>query len=165
MSMVNAIRPAGALVALAGALMLAGCASRIDTRGNFADAEALGQITPGESTRGTVADLLGSPTSVATFDDKTWYYIGRRTERVAFFKPELMDQQVVAVQFDDAGVVEEVKVYDTADAQEIELVGRTTPTSGKELNVFQQLFSNIGRFNTEGTSPAVPGGRVPTPYP
>ena len=129
----------GLWLALAGAAMLGGCAARVDTRGNFADVEALEQITPGESTRGTVADLLGSPTSVATFNDKTWYYIGRKTERVAFFKPDLLEQQVVAIQFDDAGLVEDVKLYGPEDAQEIELVDRTTPTSGKKLNVFQQI--------------------------
>ena len=74
-----------ALAALAVAA--ASCAGRVDTRGNLADPEVVSQITPGESTRGTVEDLLGSPTTVATFNDQTWYYIGRKTEKVAFFEP------------------------------------------------------------------------------
>src|SRR5687767_11466940 len=83
--------------AAAVALALGACTGRVDTRGNLADPEVVSQITPGESTRGTVEDLLGSPTTVATFNDQTWYYIGRKTEKFAFFEPEVLEQQVVAV--------------------------------------------------------------------
>ena len=145
------------------ALALAACTGRVDTRGNLADPEAVSQITPGESTRGTVEDLLGSPTTVATFNDSTWYYIGRKTERFAFFKPEVLEQQVVAIHFDQAGTVEDVKIYGPDDAREVELVDRTTPTAGKELTVLQQLFGNLGRFNTE-EGPAAPT-RLPSPVP
>ena len=146
------------------ALALAACAGQVDTRGNFADLEAVSQITPGQSTRGTVEDLLGSPTTVATFNDKTWYYIGRKTEKFAFFEPEVLESQVVAIHFDTVGVVEEVKIYGSEDSREVALVERTTPTAGRELTVLQQLLGNVGRFNSEGgPGPAVPGGRVPSP--
>jgi outer membrane protein assembly factor BamE (lipoprotein component of BamABCDE complex) len=144
-------------------LALAACTGRVDTRGNLADPEVVSQITPGESTRGTVEDLLGSPTTVATFNDSTWYYIGRKTERFAFFEAEVLEQQVVAIHFDQAGTVDDVKVYGPDDAREIELVDRTTPTAGKELTVLQQLFGNLGRFNTE-EGPAAPP-RLPSPVP
>jgi outer membrane protein assembly factor BamE (lipoprotein component of BamABCDE complex) len=145
------------------AVSVASCAGRVDTRGNLADPEVVSQITPGESTRGTVEDLLGSPTTVATFDDLTWYYIGRKTEKVAFFEPEVLEQQVVAIHFDPAGVVDDVKIYGPDDARKIELVDRTTPTAGKELSVLQQIFGNLGRFNTD-EGPVAPT-RLPTPVP
>ena len=146
------------------ALALAACTGRVDTRGNLADPEVVSQITPGESTRGTVEDLLGSPTTVATFNDRTWYYIGRKTDRFAFFKPEILEQQVVAIHFDEAGTVEDVKIYGPDDAREVKLVDRTTPTAGQELTVLQQLFGNLGRFNTEEGGPAAPT-RLPSPGP
>ena len=145
------------------ALALAACTGRVDTRGNLADPEVVSQITPGESTRGTVEDLLGSPTTVATFNDSTWYYIGRKTERFAFFEPEVLEQQVVAIHFDQAGTVADVKIYGPDDAREVELVDRTTPTAGRELTVLQQLFGNLGRFNTEDGATAPQ--RLPSPVP
>jgi outer membrane protein assembly factor BamE (lipoprotein component of BamABCDE complex) len=150
------------LAVAALALAAASCTGRVDTRGNLADPEVVSQITPGESTRGTVEDLLGSPTTVATFNDQTWYYIGRKTEKFAFFEPEVLEQQVVAVHFDPDGVVDDVKIYGPEAAREIELVDRTTPTAGKELSVLQQLFGNLGRFNTD-EGPAAP--RLPSPVP
>ena len=151
------------LLVTAFAAGLSACTGRVDTRGNLADPEVVSQITPGESTRGTVEDLLGSPTTVATFNDQTWYYIGRKTEKFAFFKPEVLEQQVVAVHFDPNGVVDDVKLYGPDDAREVELVDRTTPTAGQELSVLQQLFSNLGRFNSD-EGPAAPG-RLPSPVP
>lgn len=146
------------------ALALAACTGRVDTRGNLADPEVVSQITPGESTRGTVEDLLGSPTTVATFNDQTWYYIGQKTERFAFFKPEVLEQQVVAIHFDPTGIVEGVKIYGPEDAREVALVERTTQTAGRDLSILQQLLGNIGRFSSEGGPGAgVPGGRVPSP--
>jgi outer membrane protein assembly factor BamE (lipoprotein component of BamABCDE complex) len=151
------------LAVAALALAAASCTGRVDTRGNLADPEVVSQITPGESTRGTVEDLLGSPTTVATFNDQTWYYIGRKTEKFAFFQPEVLEQQVVAIHFDAGGVVDDVKIYGPDDAREIELVDRATPTAGKELSVLQQIFGNLGRFNTD-EGPAAPG-RLPSPVP
>jgi outer membrane protein assembly factor BamE (lipoprotein component of BamABCDE complex) len=152
-----------ALAVAAVALAAASCTGRVDTRGNLADPEVVSQITPGESTRGTVEDLLGSPTTIATFNDQTWYYIGRKTEKFAFFRPEVLEQQVVAIHFDPDGVVDDVKLYGPEDAREVELVDRATPTAGKELSFLQQIFGNLGRFNTD-EGPATPG-RLPSPVP
>jgi len=41
------------------------------------------------------------------------------------------------------------------DTRDINTVGRKTPTRGKQLGFFEQIFSNIGRFSTQG--PAQPG--------
>jgi outer membrane protein assembly factor BamE (lipoprotein component of BamABCDE complex) len=136
-------------VFLAGALAigLTACSPRIDTRGNLPDPDIVRELQPGLHDRDQVAQILGSPSTVGTFDDSTWYYISKRTETVAFFDPEIVDQQVLAVHFDNAGVLSEVKVYGYDDGREIEPVERVTPTSGREITILQQLFGNIGRFN------------------
>src|SRR3546814_5404304 len=122
------------------------CSPRIDTRGNLPDPDIVSELQPGLHDRDQVAQILGSPSTVGTFDDSTWYYISKRTETVAFFEPETVDQQVLAVHFDDTGVLSEVKVFGYEDGQEIEPVERVTPTSGREITILQQLFGNIGRF-------------------
>src|SRR5690349_1100017 len=85
---------------LAVAAALAACAPMIDTRGNMPPPEVVATIQPGVTTRTQVSQLLGSPSTVATFNDRTWYYIGRKTETVAFLTPELTDQQVLVIKFD-----------------------------------------------------------------
>jgi outer membrane protein assembly factor BamE (lipoprotein component of BamABCDE complex) len=134
------------------ALALAACQPTIDQRGNLPDQKKLATIEPGVTTREMVSQILGTPSSVSTFSDKTWYYISRRTEQTAFFTPEVLDQQVVAVAFDDGGVVTNVQHLNLADGRPIVPSARETPSAGKELSFVEQLIGNIGKFNPGGSA-------------
>lgn len=137
-----------ALVASCLAAALSACSGVVDTRGNLPDPETVLEVQPGIHDRDQVATILGSPSTVATFEDDTWYYISRRTEQFAFLDPEVLDQQVLMVKFGEDGLVSDMKIYGLEDGQVIDPVDRTTPTSGRELTVLQQLLGNMGRFNT-----------------
>jgi len=125
--------------------LLAGCAPIVHQQGHVRDAEALARIEPGKQTREEVARMLGSPSAVGTFDDRRWYYISRRTETEAFYAPELVDQSVTVIDFDENGVVMEVASMSIAEARAIEPVEEESPTRGRELSFFEQIFGNIGR--------------------
>jgi outer membrane protein assembly factor BamE (lipoprotein component of BamABCDE complex) len=139
-------------VGLALALSVAACAPRIDQRGNKPDEDQVVQINPGVDDKNRVAELIGTPSTISTFDDRTWYYISKRTETTAFFDPEVKDQEVLAINFDEGGIVESMKIYGQEDGRTIAYVDRTTPTEGNELTIMQQLLGNLGRFNPEGDS-------------
>ncbi len=128
-------------------LALAACTPRIDVRGNLPDPERLSEITPGEHSRAEVAEILGSPSSVAMFDKETWYYVSQRTETVAFFEPEVRERQIVVLQFDKNGIVSDVRKLGVEEGQDVLPVERITPTSGNTLNFWEQMFGNLGRFN------------------
>ena len=151
---------ASRLAPLAMAIVIAACSPIVDSRGNLPDGEDLEKIKVGASTKDEVATLLGSPSSVATFDPNTWYYISKRTETVAFFRPEMLDQKVLTVRFDEAGLVKEVAQTGKEAAENVDPVPRTTPTSGQSFSIFQQLFGNIGRFGDSAPKKAgqTPGG-------
>ena len=135
---------------LAGALALAACQSSVQVRGNLPDPEVLAEVRSGVHGRDDVAGLLGSPSAASTFKDNTWYYIGQRVEQgVSFLRPDVVEQKIVEVTFDDTGIVESMKTYDLADARDVDPVGRETPTEGRDLTLLQQLFGNIGRFPTD----------------
>ncbi len=129
------------------ALALVACETRVDSRGNLPDPDLLAEIRPGTHSRQEVGEILGSPSSKAFLKGETWYYISERTETLAFFEPRISDRQVVIVQFDDKGVVSNVRTVGLEQGHEIKPVERETPTAGNELTVFEQLFGNIGRFN------------------
>jgi outer membrane protein assembly factor BamE (lipoprotein component of BamABCDE complex) len=138
-----------ALTLAASLTLAAACAPIKETRGYVPDDVLLGELKPGVHDRNSVASLLGSPSSVATFDSATWYYITSRTEQLAFFAEEVVDQQVVAIDFDDKGVLTGVRRFSLEDANDIQLVERKTPSRGKELTLLQQIFGNIGRFSPD----------------
>ena len=139
-------------VGFALALTAAGCAPRIDQRGNKPDEDQVVQINPGVDDKNRVAELIGTPSTISAFDDRTWYYISKRTETTAFFDPETTDQEILAINFDEGGIVESMKVYGQEDGRTIAYVDRTTPTEGNELTIMQQLLGNLGRFNPSGDS-------------
>jgi outer membrane protein assembly factor BamE (lipoprotein component of BamABCDE complex) len=139
-----------ASVSLILALTATACSPRIDQRGNKPDEDQVVQINPGVDDKNRVAELIGTPSTISTFDDRTWYYISKRTETTAFFDPEVMDQEVLAINFDENGVVQNMRVYGQEDGRTIAYVDRTTPTEGNELTIMQQLLGNLGRFNPEG---------------
>lgn len=129
-------------------LTVSACSPVVATRGNLTDPELVNQVKPGVSRREDVAALLGTPTSIGTFDENRWYYIGQRTEQTAFFQPEVAERRVVIVSFDDQGTVGEVKELDKTSGQQIEMVDRATPTAGRELGFLEQIVGNVGRFST-----------------
>jgi outer membrane protein assembly factor BamE (lipoprotein component of BamABCDE complex) len=148
------MRSSHALAAAAALVLLAGCSTFVDQRGNLPEADRLAEIKPGVTTREQVQQLLGTPSSTSTFDDQTWYYISKKTEQWAFMAPETLDQQVVAVDFDANGIVRDVRHRGLDDAKEVAMVDRATPTPGKTLGFLEQLFGNLGRFNTPESRPS-----------
>ncbi len=130
---------------VAGAL--AACAPMVHTDGQIPDPVKLASIEPGVQTQEEVVRMLGSPSSVATFDQNTWYYISKRTSTTAFLKPDVLEQRVVVINFDDSGVVRGMRLYGLDDANDITPVGRSTPTKGKELTVLDQMIGNLTRYN------------------
>ena len=140
------------------AALISACSPMVDSRGNLPDDDAVLQVQPGIDDRSQVAKLLGSPSTIATFNDKTWYYISKKTSRVAFWDPTVLDQEVLMVKFDDSGVVSDMKVYGLEDAHAVTPDPNETPTSGRELTILQQLLGNLGRFGSSGGSLFGPGG-------
>jgi outer membrane protein assembly factor BamE (lipoprotein component of BamABCDE complex) len=138
-----------ALPCLALALLVASaCEPIVDMRGNLPNEEQLALIKPGDVGKDDVQSMLGTPSSVAVFDDETWYYISARNEQTAFLKPKETDRKVVAISFDKGtGMVKEVRQLGMKDGKTIKPVERTTPTAGNEMTFLEQLFGNVGRFS------------------
>jgi outer membrane protein assembly factor BamE (lipoprotein component of BamABCDE complex) len=137
------------------ALSLGACNVPADPRGNLPTAEQLKEIQPGVSDKPTVTRVLGSPSSVAAFDNDTWYYISQKTKAVAFFKPDLLDQEVLAIDFDKQGIVREVRHRGMDDRVAVIPNPKATPAPGREFSLWEQLIGNFGRFS--GTSPSSSG--------
>jgi outer membrane protein assembly factor BamE (lipoprotein component of BamABCDE complex) len=138
----------GLLTAMAASL--SGCFfATIDSQGYVPDADALERVQPGTQSREDVAQLLGTPSSVVPFSDDTWIYVSRKVSTIAFLDPTVLEQNVVVVQFDQGGMVQDVRRYTLEDGKAIDPVTRKTPSPGKELSFLDQLIGNIGRFTPD----------------
>src|SRR5690606_18420031 len=137
----------GLAVAVAAAGLVGACSGTVNNHGHVMRESALETLQPGISTRQTVTQALGSPSSVAAFDDRTWYYIGQKVENLAFFKPQTKERQVLVLRFDQYGVLDSMEMLSAEDGRQIAFVDRETPTAGHELTFMEQLLGNVGRFS------------------
>jgi outer membrane protein assembly factor BamE (lipoprotein component of BamABCDE complex) len=156
------------LVVLSIATLLGGCVlltpfqAPPELHGNRVDDYRLKELVPGTSTQADVTALIGSPTAKATFDPNTWLYISEVTKIRIGQTPGVENQAVVALSFDDRGVLRGIKKLDKADALPTTIVARATPSPGTSASFLQQLFGNIGRFNPLGPGSPGTGGGAPS---
>jgi len=145
------------------ALVLTACETNPEIRGFAPAPGAVDKLEIGTQSREDVQRLIGSPSAVATFNPNVWYYITEKQEWWGPSKPWIVDQAVIQITFNEGGRVTTIKYYDKSDAQNITMVARITPTSGKELTVLEQILGNVGKFspgqrNTNPGAPTSEGG-------
>ncbi|MDJ1156927.1 outer membrane protein assembly factor BamE [Chelatococcus sp. SYSU_G07232] len=122
------------------------------TRGYVIDERTLAEIKPGMNVE-KVLSTLGTPSTVSTVGNKTFYYISQTMRRtVQFLEPKVVDQRVVAVYFDKNFKVERVANYGLQDGVLFDFISRTTPTSGQDQSFVRQMFRGLGAgsFNPFG---------------
>lgn len=146
------------------ALAMSACTATVSTHGHPLDPEQLAQVKPGVTSREEVARLLGSPSTVGTFEQERWFYVSQRSEVMSFYKADVTQQDVVRIDFDANGIVSDVHTHGLELAQAVEPDPNQTRTMGNELTALRQILGNIGRFNTDpnqrtgAAGPGTPGG-------
>jgi outer membrane protein assembly factor BamE (lipoprotein component of BamABCDE complex) len=119
------------------------------TQGYVIDQQQIDSVPIGSS-REQVLLALGSPSTTATFDNEVFYYISQKRYRpVAFAKPKLIEQRVLAVYFGEDSRVTNIANYGLQDGKVFDFISRTTPTGGKDQNFIGQILAGAtGRPST-----------------
>lgn len=144
----SGLRPAmrAALLAGAAVIFLGACEPKTALRGNLPRDSQLEQIQVGRDSKSRVRDILGTPSTIGTFDQDVWYYMSQKTEQWAFFEPEIVDHQILALYFTPEGVLQNMVTYTQEDMRDVDYADRKTPTSGREFTFLEQMFGNLNRF-------------------
>ena len=140
------------VVVLVLILAATACAPIIRTHGYVPARSDIEALIPGVDTKNTIADTIGRPSDTGLRDGRSWYYVSNTVSNYLFLDPEVLDRTVLALDFDDDGVLEAVNQYGLEDGQVIELTTRVTPTDRRRRNILDQLFGNIGSI-----TPPLPG--------
>lgn len=134
------------LIGLAALLALGACEPKTAIRGNLPRDSQLDQIRVGQDSKNRVRDVLGTPSTIGTFDQDVWYYMSQTTEQWAFLEPEIVDHKILALYFDGNGRLQNMVTYTEEDLRDVDYADRTTPTSGREFTFIEQMFGNLNRF-------------------
>ena len=139
-------RPLVFALAMAAAVALTGCSEQITKHGHQFHETDLQAIQPGMSQEQVKATLGTPATSAVVGNGNAFYYISSTMSQSAFFTPSEKDRQVVAVYFNEGGVVEKVANYGLKDGKVFDFISRTTPApGGKDEGVLKSLFRNLGK--------------------
>ena len=137
-------------VALLLSLLAAGgCAPTTQVHGYMPPPQDIAKIRPGFDDTGSVEQLLGRPSSSGVLADSAWYYVQSRVESFTYHPPRVIDRTVLAINFDQRGVVRDIHRYGLEDGRVIDLETRTTDTGGRRMGVLEQLFGNILNLDAE----------------
>jgi outer membrane protein assembly factor BamE (lipoprotein component of BamABCDE complex) len=134
--------------ALMGAATVTGCAGIRDHRGFVLDKELASAIQVGVDNKESVTKTLGRPTFTGQFSADDWYYLSADTKTVAFRSSKTIDQDLLHIRFDAAGNVAAINRTDEQAIVAINPVNDETPTLGRKRSFFDELFGNIGVFNS-----------------
>ncbi|MDD7908394.1 outer membrane protein assembly factor BamE [Pseudovibrio exalbescens] len=121
------------------AMPLGGCFTTTLNHGQVISPDALSEIQVGSS-REQVELLLGSPSTTSNLNGDAYYYISQTTETTAFLAPEVIDQRVVAVYFDDDGFVRDIGNFGMEDGRVIDYLNRKTRTGGADYGFLTQIL-------------------------
>ena len=128
--------------------IIAACSPVYRNHGYVPSDDELAQIEVGKDTRETLAPLIGRPSAAALLNDSGWYYVQSRWKQSGARPPKEIDRQVVAITFDDKGLVENVERFGLDGGKVVALSRRVTTSNIKGVSFLRQLLGSLGNFRS-----------------
>lgn len=141
------------VVLMLATVIVAACSKDVRRHGYVPPAEDLAKVEVGKSTRDSVIETVGLPTSEGILDRSGFYYVSTSKRKYGFRAQETVAAELVVISFDSQDRVTNVERYET-DGKKIVSIERRVTDSGANNNTFlRQLIGNLTNF-----SPAVATG-------
>ena len=127
-------------------VIVAACSPVYRNHGYVPSEDELALVEVGTDTRETVGQKIGRPSTSGLLNDVGWFYVQSRYKLVGPRAPQEIERQVLAITFNEAGVVENVARYGLEDGRVVQISRRVTETNVKGLSFIQQILGNFGRI-------------------
>ena len=95
----------------------------------------------------SVAEAVGPPSAGGVLDNSGYYYVSSRIRHYGARQPEVVSRELVAISFDQRGVVRNIERYGLEHGQVVAISRRVTSSSVEDKTFLRQLLGNLGRFN------------------
>ena len=76
------------------------------------------------------AGPFGHSATTSVFGNEIWYYISAHTTQYAFYPVHELDRSVLALDFDERGILSSLRELTLEDGQSVAIAQRATPTKG-----------------------------------
>lgn len=137
---------------VASFFLLTACSNEyfIQTEGNMPSKDDIMQIKRGMP-QSEVRKIMGSPSVISSLDHRTWIYMNSTMKRMAFFEPQELDRNVVAIEFDHDGSVQKVVQLTKENGRNITISKDATPVMGSEETFMEKYFGGVGYMPIQPT--------------
>ena len=133
-------------IALAVVLGASACSPIFSNHGYVPNEQDLSLVTVGIDDRDSVLRLVGRPSSSGLMTDGAYFYVADRRRTFGPRAAEVIDREIVAISFDDAGSVANIERFGLEDGNVVALSRRVTETGVRRSGFLRQLFGNLGNL-------------------
>ena len=138
---------AKAILGLCLVIAVSGCAATYQNHGYVPTDEELIELVVGVDSRATVDDVIGPPSSSGLLAGGDYYYVRSRVRHYGMFKPEVIDRQILAISFDEAGTIANIERFGLEQGRVVALSRRVTNSSVVGNGFWRQILGNFGNLN------------------
>lgn len=132
---------------LAGVLVIGACSPVMRYHGYVPSDAELSEIVVGRDTRESVSEKVGNPGAGGVMAGSGWYYVQSDWRHTQWRAPAEVDRQVVAISFNERGVVTNVERFGLQDGEIVALSRRVTEGGPRGMSVLRRIFSVLGQFS------------------
>lgn len=137
------------ILMLVAVVSLSACVAQFRNHGYIPNDDVLAQITVGKDTKDTVREVVGTPQAEGVLANSGWYYVRSQFKHVGALAPKEVDRQILAISFNDGGVVTNVERFGLEDGRVIALSRRVTTSNVQGTTFLAQLFANFGNLSAD----------------
>tara|TARA_Y100000589_G_C27026999_1_gene577363 strand:- start:178 stop:624 length:447 start_codon:yes stop_codon:yes gene_type:complete len=127
-------------------ITLFSCQPRITKHGNFFNPKNIQLIKKNKLSKSEVVEIFGQPTLKSTFSDNVWYYITLVQYEKAYFEVKNLENNILAITFDENQLVKKYKIFTEDDTSEINIsFPKEAYNQNSEVTLIQEFFSIFTR--------------------
>ncbi len=127
--------------------ILSACQAVYRNHGHIPTPEELAQVVVGVDTRDSIGETIGAPSSSGVLNDDGYYYVASRIRHRGATRPTVVTRSLVAISFDQRGVVRNVERFGLEKGRLVVLERAVTSSSVENKTFLRQLLGNLGNFN------------------
>jgi outer membrane protein assembly factor BamE (lipoprotein component of BamABCDE complex) len=126
--------------------IVSACSFRVDKTGYMFENNDINFIQKGVTSKNTLLKNLGSPTIISyAKDQEVWIYYSENIKYILFFKPTIVERDVLVLKFDNEQRVSYIKKLDLeAEDNKYFFNQNKTFVESHKNNIFKKIYENIG---------------------
>ena len=104
------------------------------------------KIKINETNKNDIVKIIGPPSSISNFDENKWFYIQTRKENQSLFKlgiKKIQKNDVLVVSFSNKGILNDKKILNLNDMNNIKYVKNITEKEFKQNNTVYKILSSL----------------------